>query len=54
MKLDGLVKHVFRIYDVNNDGSIDFLEFAVRIAKQLMIKQIKFNTINSDGLSHHE
>ena len=29
------MKHVFRIYDVNNDGSIDFLEFAVRITKQL-------------------
>merc|ERR1712243_143311 len=49
-------KHIFRIYDSNNDGSIDFLEFMLIFQimtygtpKQVLEKIFRVFDVNSDG-----
>merc|ERR1712193_378775 len=55
-------KHVFRIYDSNNDGYIDFVEFMVIFhimsegtSEEVLAKIFRLFDVNSDGnISHKE
>merc|ERR1711999_60482 len=50
-------KHVFRVYDTNNDGFIDFVEFMVVYyvmadgsPEEVLLKIFRIFDINSDGV----
>ena len=49
-------KHMFRLYDSNDDGSIDFVEFMVRRLYSFFNESRKLQNISflSDSLSYHD
>ena len=49
-------KHMFRLYDSNDDGSIDFVEFMVRRLDSFFSESRKLQNISflSDSLSYYD
>merc|ERR1712210_146592 len=55
-EIDKVEKHVFRVYDTNNDGFIDFIEFMVLFhilsdgtPQDVLAKIFRVFDVNSDG-----